>query len=420
MKNNTTQKNIPHGWELKALGDLGEFKTGGVDKKIKSNEKPIKLVNYMDVYRNKFIDSSIAFMEVTANDGEIKTSQVEIGDMLFTPSSETPDDIGHSAVIIEYLPGTLFSYHLARLRFNKIYNNKIDLSFRAYFCNSMFVLKQFEKMSVGATRYTISKGKFESIQVLIPKSISEQQKIAEILGAVDEDIAKTQDVIEATEKLKKGLMQQLFTRGIGHAKFKKTKLGEIPEEWEIVKFGEVATIINGQVDPKQDQYKNMILVAPNHIESNSGRIIERESAEDQGAISGKYFVDKGDIIYSKIRPYLNKVALAVEQCLCSADMYPIKGTDRLDNVFLFYILLSKNFTDFANSNSARTGIPKINREELCSYEFVLPLVGEQQKIAEIISTVDDKISINKKLKNKLTLLKKGLMQDLLSGKVRVN
>jgi len=211
-------------------------------------------------------------------------------------------------------------------------------------------------------------------------------------------------------------MQKLLTKGIGHTKFKQSELGEIPEEWEVVRFGEVAKITNGQVDPKQEPYKHMILIAPNHIKSNSGTITEKESADAQGAISGKYFVNKGDIIYSKIRPYLKKVTLADEECLCSADMYPIKGTEKLNNIFLFYILLTDHFTDFANSNSARTGIPKINREELNAYKFALPSINEQKSIGQILASIDSKILFNKKLKSKLKLLKKGLMNDLLSGK----
>lgn len=274
------------------------------------------------------------------------------------------------------------------------------------------------KLRVGSGLPNIQRKGLEEFKVIVPP-LHEQKKIAEILEAIDEEIQKTNKIISTTEKMKKGLMQELFTHGIGHTKFKKTEIGKSPETWNIVNLLNVTKIANGQVDPRQEPYSDMILLAPNHIESNSGRILEKVTAKDQQAISGKFLVEEGDIIYSKIRPYLKKVTIADGACLCSADMYPIKATKGLDNKFLFHILLSDQFTNFANSNSGRTGIPKINREEFGNYRFALPPVGEQKKITTILSSVDEKISVSQQLIAKLALLKKGLTQDLLSGRVRV-
>lgn len=256
-------------------------------------------------------------------------------------------------------------------------------------------------------------------KLMVP-SLATQQKIAEILSSVDEAIQKTDQIIKKTEVLKYGLMENLLVKGIGHKKFKKTKFGEIPEEWELVTLGDVAKITNGQVDPKKEPYNNMTLIAPNHIESSSGRILERVSAFAQQAISGKYLVKSGDVIYSKIRPYLKKVTIADSDCLCSADMYPIKGTEKLDSRFLFHILLSDNFTNYANDNSGRTGIPKINRDELNGYIFTLPPVAEQQQIASILSSIDNDILSNQKAKAIYVYLKNGLMHDIFSQKIQVN
>ena len=157
-----------------------------------------------------------------------------------------------------------------------------------------------------------------------------------------------------------------------------------PEGWTKESLLKVASITNGQVDPKLPEYCNMTLIAPNHIEIGTGRIIERSTAKDQGAISGKFLVEPDEVIYSKIRPYLMKAAIPNEKVLCSADMYPLKAGDDLDNRFLLYLVLSHHFTHYANSVSDRTGIPKINREELSGYHFNLPSLPEQKKIVEII------------------------------------
>ena len=153
--------------------------------------------------------------------------------------------------------------------------------------------------------------------------------------------------------------------------YKSTKLGLLPVEWEVKKFDEVILIRSGQVDPRVEPYSSMYLVAPNHIISGSGIISEVETAESQNAISGKYEVKAGDVIYSKIRPYLKKVAIAGVDCICSADMYAIKGKEAM-NQYLKLAMLGGRFTNYANSVSARTGMPKINRQDLLAYKIPLP------------------------------------------------
>lgn len=295
-------------------------------------------------------------------------------------------------------------------------DDSINTGFLYYALNQY--LNSIKRLSGGSTFAEVGKKQLEGLKIKIPnKSI--QQKIAEILSMVDKTIQKTDQIIEKTEKLKSGLMNDLLTRGIDHKKFKKTKLGEIPEKWQIVSFSDVAKITNGQVDPKIEPYKNMILIAPNHIESNSGRILEKISAHNQQAISGKYLVKSGEVIYSKIRPYLKKVAIADSDCLCSADMYPIRGIQKLTTRFLFYILLSEKFTNYANDNSGRTGIPKINRTELSNYFFALPPVEEQNKIVSILSSVDANVLIKQKIKANYISLKNGLMHEIFNQKVQI-
>lgn len=434
MRPELLKNNIPSGWLVKTLADLGEFKTGGVDKKIKQDEKPVKLVNYMDAYKRRFIDNSIKFMEVTASDSEIKIAQVKVGDMLFTPSSETPDDIGHSAVVAEDLPNTLFSYHLTRLRFNEEYDNKIDLNFRAYFCNSRDVLKQFEKMSVGATRYTISKGKFESIQVLIPESKTEQKKIAEILGTVDEDIAKTQEVIEATEKLKRGLMQQLFTRGIGHTKFKETKIGQIPEGWRVASLqtmldkGLITSHLDGnhgELYPKSSEFINegVPYLSANCIEDGHVNFAKAKFlSPDRASKFLKGVAINGDILFAHNATVGPVAILNMEEkyvILSTTLTYYRCNSSKLVPSYLRYFMESPLFSNQYGRVMAQTTRNQVPITIQRTFFHALPAYKEQEEIAEILSAVDEKISVNKKLKEKLTLFKKGLMQDLLSGKVRV-
>src|SRR5690606_12609538 len=123
-------------------------------------------------------------------------------------------------------------------------------------------------------------------------------------------------------------------------------------------------IAEGQVDPENKPYSSMLLVGPEHVESGSGRLLARATAQDQAAESGKYYCRKGDVIYSKIRPALRKLVLAPEDCLCSADMYPLRGRSRVENRFLAWFLLSEEFSGWSVLESDRVAMPKINRNTL--------------------------------------------------------
>jgi type I restriction enzyme S subunit len=121
---------------------------------------------------------------------------VKKGDILFTPSSETPDDIGHSAVIFDDLPNSVYSYHLVRFR----PNFQFDLKFSNYFCNNSSVFKQMYVMSQGATRFTLSLPNFENIIVSYPTDLNDQQKIGSFLSAIDEFIEKKNNKINSLNK----------------------------------------------------------------------------------------------------------------------------------------------------------------------------------------------------------------------------
>ena len=194
-------------WKTIKLGDLGEFKTSSVNKKIHKDEKLIHLVNYNNVYRHEVITNKNKhlLMKVSANETQLEGNNLKKGDMLFTPSSETPMDIGHSVVIIENLENTLYSYHLIRFR-PKV---DLDIHFSHYFCNSSSVLKQLSRYATGSTRFTISISSFSKVEVQLPE-IEEQRKIADILFKKDKEIKLLNERLRKTIKQKNELIRQLM------------------------------------------------------------------------------------------------------------------------------------------------------------------------------------------------------------------
>lgn len=197
----------PDDWERLTISDIGIVSTSSVDKKQRPGEKIVSLINYMDVYtsKSKKITSDIEYMQVTAPDKQIDNNQVNIGDILFTPSSETKDDIGHSAVVYDNLPNTLYSYHLVRLRFNR----EIDLDFKRYLFNNPSTLAYFTKRAQGITRMTLSLDDFNETPVLLPP-LSEQKQIALKLSSIDSAIERIEKSILFSQQIKQELIDKIL------------------------------------------------------------------------------------------------------------------------------------------------------------------------------------------------------------------
>ena len=255
-------------------------------------------------------------------------------------------------------------------------------------------------------------GVMSKIPIPVP-SLAEQQKIAECLSSVDALIAAQARKLDALKTHKKGLMQQLFPReGETQPRLRFPEF-QNAGEWAEYSLGQLIEIASGQIDPKQPPYCDSPQVGSENIESHSGKLINVKSAGDKGVISGNYAFDENDILYSKIRPALNKVAAPEFKGICSADIYPIRPTDgSLLRSYLFYLLLSQNFLQYAIRNSERGKIPKINRDALVTYKALIPPPAEQQRIADCLNSLDALIAAQTQKLEALKTHKKGLMQQL--------
>jgi len=197
-------------WDVKKLRDLADIRVSNVDKKIYPSERPVKLCNYMDVYTNEYIDGSIQFMEGSANDAEIERFGLNIGDVIITKDSETPDDIGIPTVIHEQIDNLVCGYHLALIRPD---NEKIDSIFLSKYLSTSRVANYFALHASGSTRFGLPIGAIESVEILTPP-IKEQTQIATILSTIDRAIEQTEALITKQQRIKTGLMQDLLTKGI--------------------------------------------------------------------------------------------------------------------------------------------------------------------------------------------------------------
>lgn len=190
------------------------------------------------------------------------------------------------------------------------------------------------------------------------------------------------------------------------------------DNWKTKEFEEVALIANGQVSPLSKPYIDYYHLGPDNVDSDTGRIENIQVVRDLGLTSGKYLFDENSIVYSKIRPNLNKVCTPDFVGICSADMYPLWPKEGITKGYLYQFMRSSLFLKQAIAVSMRTGLPKINRDDLNQIEVLIPPPDEQHKIAEILSTWDRAIDLTAQLIAAKQQYKRGLMQQLLTGKRR--
>lgn len=191
------------------------------------------------------------------------------------------------------------------------------------------------------------------------------------------------------------------------------------KQWKKVSFKDVCFIDAPMVNPQEAKYQLLPHIGNENIEKHTGRLLKFNIVRDDHLISGKYYFCETDVLYGKINPQFGKVTFPGFCGLCSADMYPIHCATELEPNFLKYVLLTKNFTNYSVSVSMRSGMPKVNRDELAGYEFDLPSMLEQKAISKALSDIDALIINLEKLIAKKKAIKQGAMQELLTGKRRL-
>jgi len=399
---------VPDGWKVESLKNITNVKDGNWILAKYYTEKGVRLLQIGDIGQGCFLDKSNKFIsEESAK--ELNCKFVKQGEDILV--SRMPDPIGRACIspVLEYPCIVAVDISMVRVTDN------IEKKFLLNFLNKESTLQKMKLLATGATRQRISRKKLETIRVPIPPS-REQQKIADILSKVDERIDLNEKIIDKTEELKKGLMQKLLTKGIGHTKFKKTELGEIPERWDIVKLGNCVEQRKETILPSGEG--KTTYVGLEHIDSGVSWL--SRCGTDFSIKSLKYKFSENNILYGKLRPYLDKAVLTTKEGICSTDIVVIQSKENSLNEFILPILHSKRFLDYANSTTKGSNLPRTSWNSISKFIIPFPSLDEQKQIASILSKVDEQIQDNKKELKHLQELKKGLMQDLLTGKVRVS
>ena len=277
--------------------------------------------------------------------------------------------------------------------------------FLFYFCKGF----NFQAMNKGTTIPSLVKTDLLQIRIPVP-SIQVQQRIVVIL---DQEFAKI-DALKATAEKSLQAAKDLF-----QATLKKEL--EPKEGWKKKRLDEICEITAELIDPTLPEYIDQIHIGGANIIAETGVLIDLKTSREENLISGKFPFDETMVLYSKIRPYLKKVCCPDFQGICSADIYPLKPKQDVDRTYLYYILLSQDFTDYAILGSARAGMPKVNRPYMFAYSCSIPEYEEQCKVANRLDAVREQTkALQENYEKSLTLcddLKQSLLRKAFNGEL---
>lgn len=396
-------------WDIVALRDVASVSLSGVDKHIVQGETGVRLCNYLDVYRNRRLHRSIAFAQGTATAGEIARFRLQKGDVLITKDSETPDDIGIPSVVVDDFEDVVCGYHLALVR----PTNGLNSSFLCHYLQSETAKRYFLRTATGLTRFGLSARSIASLPVPVPTP-EEQAAIARILDTVDKAIELTRKMIERAQSLKTALLVNAFDR----LNVEKKRLGEFTTE---VRYGtsqaaskqgwghptlRIPNVIGDQlalddlvyVDLNPEEVArltlrdgDLLMVRTNGNPSYVGRSVVFKAPDDRAWIYASYL----------IRVRLNEELLS-------------------DYVNIF-LSMERGRRELFRRVTTSAGNYNINSNNIRLLTIPVPASkAEQEHIVKIAKTCRAYVGGLQRKLAALTDLKKALMRDLLTGKVRVN
>jgi len=349
------------GWQTKTLGELLAVLRNGVNCKQDRSGSGDKVSRIESISDATFDIERVGYAQLKEQDKE--RFRLQHGDILFSHINSAIN-VGKTAVF----DSDEEVYHGVNLLLmrpsSEVTSSYIEHSLKFLFQTGYWrgVCKQ------SVNQASVNQQDISRVRVSFPTSLEEQQRIVGLLDEAFASLATAQ--AHAAQNLQNA--RELFE---SHLNAVFTQRGE---GWVEKTLSDICEISSSLVDPREKQFLDLPHVGGANIESKTGALIDIKTAREEGLISGKFAFEDTTVLYSKIRPYLMKVARPGFHGLCSADIYPMSPkAGQVDRDYLFHLMLSKHFTDYANIRSARAGMPKVNREHLFQYRTFLPSIAKQ-------------------------------------------
>lgn len=343
---------------------------------------------------------------------------VKKNDIIIVASTGSTKVIGRAGISkMDYLDVAFGAFLLLVRPSTKVNQRYID-----YFFLSDNYRNRIKKLASGININNI-RGEYIT-ETLVPLApLAEQQRIVDriesLFAKLDEAKEKAQAVVDSFETRKAAILHKAFTGELS-AKWREEH-GVSIDNWKTTRFDSVAAIRSNLVDPAE--YQSFPHIAPDNIEKKTGVLLEYHTIAEDGVTSGKHRFYSGQILYSKIRPYLSKAVVVDFDGLCSADMYPIEAYQNAR--CLWYYMLSDEFLLQASTAGSRSVLPKINQKELSALTVHLPTNDrEQEEIARILDELFDKEQQTKEaaeaVPDQIDLMKKSILARAFRGELGTN
>jgi len=405
---------IPDSWEVVKLGDICDVRDGTHDSP-KYVDDGIPFVTSKNLTDTCLNFDDIRYISRIDHENFSKRSKVENGDILFGMIGT----VGKPVIV-----NSLFDFSIKNVALLKFVDNKFLINiFVLNVLKSNIIESQFRRISNGGVLGFVALGQIRGLNFILPV-LKEQKQIAEILSTVDKKIDIVEQQIKEIKELKKGLMQKLLVKGIGHTKFIDSPLGQIPHSWEVDEIRNVTSYVDYRGKTPEKVKSGVTLVTSRNIKG--GRIkyyLSKEYIlrEQYSQIMSRGLPKIGDVLITTEAPLGEVASVDREDVALAQRIIKYCGyTDIVNNSFLKYMFMGPSFQELLIKESTGSTVKGIKGSRLHKLKIMIPPLKEQKRIAEILTTVDDKIDILEKKRSEIKDLKKGLMQQLLTGKIRVN
>jgi type I restriction enzyme S subunit len=408
-------------WPTVALADVAGIAFSGVDKHIGPGETPVRMCNYLDVYRNRRLTLKTAFAEGSATAAEIRRLELRKGDVIITKDSETPDDIGVPALVEDELKGVVCGYHLALLRPDR---EKLESSFLLHHLQGDATKRHFLRTANGLTRFGLGAKAVASLPIALP-SPDEQASITRILNAVDTALERTRAAAERARNLRRALMQDLLPAWIG---LRDLGAEQLPAGvTDIARADSVADVSNGSTPSRADgrywRHGTVPWLATGKV--NERLITKANEFVTEIALRecSIRVLPRGTVLVGMIgqgRTRGMSAYLEIEACInqnFGAFVPKMSPAPRIWGKWLFYYL------DYHYSRlreiGGGTNQGALNCYLLKRLRFPLVDLAKQKETAALLDAVDSLERSHAATLTRWAALKASLMHDLLTGRVRV-
>ena len=415
-------RRVPAGWGVRRLRFLADIRPSGVDKHSLEGELPVRLCNYVDVYKNDRITDALAFLEATATPAEIERFALRAGDVLITKDSETPDDIAAAALVEPSAAGVVCGYHLALLRPAP---GAISGAFLFWAFKAPETLAQCSVRAQGITRFGLSTGAIGDVWLPLPPP-AEQRAIAAFLdrecGKIDALVAEQERLIALLKEKRQAVISHAVTKGLDPSAPMKDSgvpwLGQVPAHWEVHRLSRRCGFTSGKAhEPFIDEDGPFICV--------TARFVSTQGAEQRRCTENLIPAGRGDILMvmsdlpkgralAKAFLVRDNEAYAVNQRVCAV-------TPRADDPAFLAYQLDRSPWLLANDDG-------VNQTHLSNQDFLkLPLLvpprDEQELIADFLdratSAFDTLISESQRAIALLKERRAALISAAVTGRIDV-